>query len=107
MKKPFLGSWEGLKREKLVQILNFSQSIMSHKSQFSWRGGGRRSNFNSTVPEDRSIRERGIKSPSIPFKYHANLLALCVDSLEYPFLDSFSVVFLSPERKAIYNYTNG
>ena len=34
MKKQFLGSWEGLKREKLVQILNFSRAIMSQKSQF-------------------------------------------------------------------------
>ena len=34
MKKPFLGSWEGLKRENLVQILNFSRAIMSQKSQF-------------------------------------------------------------------------
>ena len=33
MKKPFLGSWEGLKREKLVQILHFSQAIMAQKSQ--------------------------------------------------------------------------
>ena len=34
MKKPFLGSWKGLKRENLIQILNFSQAIMSQKSQF-------------------------------------------------------------------------
>ena len=34
MKKPFLGSWEGLKREKLLQILHFSQAIISQKSQF-------------------------------------------------------------------------
>ena len=34
MTKQFLRSWEGLKREKLVQILNFSQAIISQKSQF-------------------------------------------------------------------------
>ena len=34
MKKQILGSWEGLKREKLVQKLNFSRAIMSQKSQF-------------------------------------------------------------------------
>ena len=33
-KSHFLGSWEGLKRENLVQILHFSQAIMSQKSQF-------------------------------------------------------------------------
>ena len=34
MKKQSLGSWEGLKRQKLVQILNFSWAIISQKSQF-------------------------------------------------------------------------
>ena len=32
--KPFLGSWEGLKSEKLVQILNCLPTKMSLKSQF-------------------------------------------------------------------------
>ena len=34
MKKQFLVSWEGLKREKLVEILHFSRAIISQKSQF-------------------------------------------------------------------------
>ena len=33
-KKPFLGSWEGLKSEKLLQILNGIPAKMSRKSQF-------------------------------------------------------------------------
>ena len=33
-KKPFFGSWEGLKSQKLVQILPITRTKNSQKSQF-------------------------------------------------------------------------
>ena len=34
MKKPFLGSWKGLKSQKRVQILHSTRAKISQKSQF-------------------------------------------------------------------------
>ena len=33
-KKPFLGSWEGLKSQKFVQILHSTRAKISQKTQF-------------------------------------------------------------------------
>ena len=50
MKKQFLGSWEGLERQKLVQNTAFFTGHNLTKKPILG-GGGRRSNFNSTLLE--------------------------------------------------------